>query len=119
MSDLKYSIGQNPTGGTLSVQRRKEIYAVCVMFDVIIMEDDPYWYLQYPSANPAKQTLSRKPQMTFDLSNQGSLTPQKSSGYAFLPTLSSPPTSQSTTRDALCAWTPFPRLSLLAAVSAG
>lgn len=87
MSDLKYSIGQNPTGGTLSVQRRKEIYAVCVMFDVIIMEDDPYWYLQYPSANPAKQTLSRKPQMTFDLSNQGSLTPQKSSGYAFLDSL--------------------------------
>lgn len=45
-----YSVGQNPTSGTLSVQRRKEIYALCSKYDIIIIEDDPYWYLQYPSA---------------------------------------------------------------------
>jgi len=39
--------GQNPTGGTLSLERRKEVYAVCQKYDVIIIEDDPYWYLQY------------------------------------------------------------------------
>ncbi|KAG4439125.1 hypothetical protein IFR05_005412 [Cadophora sp. M221] len=44
------TIGQNPTSGTLSVQRRKEIYALCSKYDVIIIEDDPYWYLQFPSA---------------------------------------------------------------------
>lgn len=46
------TIGQNPTSGTLSVARRTEIYALCVQYDIIIVEDDPYWYLQYPSANP-------------------------------------------------------------------
>lgn len=46
------TIGQNPTSGVLSLQRRKEIYAVCQKYDIIIIEDDPYWYLQFPSANP-------------------------------------------------------------------
>jgi DNA-binding transcriptional MocR family regulator len=44
------TIGQNPTGGTLSIQRRKDIYALCSKYDVLIIEDDPYWYLQFPSA---------------------------------------------------------------------
>ncbi|KAI9047253.1 hypothetical protein LZ554_008706 [Drepanopeziza brunnea f. sp. 'monogermtubi'] len=44
------TIGQNPTSGTLSVQRRKELYAICSKYDVLIIEDDPYWYLQFPSA---------------------------------------------------------------------
>ncbi|KAK7953961.1 hypothetical protein PG996_014847 [Apiospora saccharicola] len=50
------TMGHNPTSGVLSLQRRKEIYAICSKFDVIIIEDDPYWYLQYPSAelNEAK-----------------------------------------------------------------
>ncbi|KAF4304735.1 Aminotransferase class I/classII [Botryosphaeria dothidea] len=46
------TIGQNPTSGVLSVQRRKEIYELAVKYDIIIVEDDPYWYLQYPSSNP-------------------------------------------------------------------
>ncbi|KAL9125130.1 MAG: hypothetical protein Q9217_005619 [Psora testacea] len=45
------TIGQNPTSSTLGVCRRKAIYALCVKYDVIIIEDDPYWYLQYPSVN--------------------------------------------------------------------
>lgn len=44
------TIGQNPTSGVLSLTRRRAIYALCVKYDVIIVEDDPYWYLQYPSA---------------------------------------------------------------------
>lgn len=43
-------MGHNPTGWVLSVQRRKELYAVCSKYDVVIVEDDPYWYLQFPSA---------------------------------------------------------------------
>ncbi len=43
-------MGHNPTGIVLSVERRKAIYAVCSKYDVIIAEDDPYWYLQFPSA---------------------------------------------------------------------
>jgi DNA-binding transcriptional MocR family regulator len=43
------SIGHNPTSGTLSIPRRKELYRLCQEYDVIIIEDDPYWHLQFPS----------------------------------------------------------------------
>jgi len=69
------TIGQNPTSAVLSVQRRKEIYALCVTYDVIIIEDEPYWYLQYPSSNPSVATFENLPK------------PQKSSGYEFLDSL--------------------------------
>lgn len=45
------TMGQNPTSGVLSLARRKAIYAICQKYDVLICEDDPYWFLQYPSAN--------------------------------------------------------------------
>jgi DNA-binding transcriptional MocR family regulator len=41
------SIGQNPTGATIKKQRRKAVYELCERFDVVIVEDDPYWHLQY------------------------------------------------------------------------
>lgn len=47
------TIGQNPAGGTLNRQRRREIYALCERFDIIIIEDDPYWHLQY--TEPSQQ----------------------------------------------------------------
>ncbi|KAL4877381.1 pyridoxal phosphate-dependent transferase [Aspergillus karnatakaensis] len=47
------SVGSNPTGTTISRQRRKDIYNVCVEFDIILVEDDPYYFLQYPSYNPS------------------------------------------------------------------
>ncbi|RXW11690.1 hypothetical protein EST38_g14165 [Candolleomyces aberdarensis] len=39
-------VGQNPTGATMGAARKKEVYDVCVEFDVIIVEDDPYYFLQ-------------------------------------------------------------------------
>lgn len=39
-------VGQNPTGATMQMQRKKEIYDICVEFDIIIVEDDPYYFLQ-------------------------------------------------------------------------
>jgi DNA-binding transcriptional MocR family regulator len=76
-------MGHNPTSGVLSIERRKEIYALCSKYDVIIVEDDPYWYLQFPSAN-IEQAKSRNlpapaPKPTH--------TPKKSSGYPFLDSL--------------------------------
>ncbi|KAJ2990460.1 hypothetical protein NUW58_g2935 [Xylaria curta] len=41
--------GQNPTGATMGLQRRKEVYNVCSKHDVYIFEDEPYYYLQMPS----------------------------------------------------------------------
>ncbi|KAG2062798.1 PLP-dependent transferase [Suillus decipiens] len=48
-------VGQNPTGSTLSVDRRKKIYAIAHAWDLIIIEDDPYYFLQYdiPQTNCA------------------------------------------------------------------
>ncbi|KAM7208718.1 Pyridoxal phosphate-dependent transferase [Naviculisporaceae sp. PSN 640] len=44
------TLGHNPSGRVLPMERRKQLYAVCSKYDVIIVEDEPYWYLQYPSA---------------------------------------------------------------------
>ncbi|RDW63255.1 hypothetical protein BP6252_10800 [Coleophoma cylindrospora] len=41
-------VGSNPTGVTMLGARRKAIYDACVKFDIIICEDDPYSFLQYP-----------------------------------------------------------------------
>ncbi|KAH6607124.1 PLP-dependent transferase [Trichoderma cornu-damae] len=38
--------GQNPTGTTQSFRRRKAIYRVARKHDLIILEDDPYYFLQ-------------------------------------------------------------------------
>ena len=45
---LLYTIptGQNPTGATQGEQRRRDVYAVAQKHDLIILEDDPYYYLQ-------------------------------------------------------------------------
>ena len=79
------TVGQNPTGGILSVERRKEIYVLCSRYDIIIIEDDPYWYLQYPSAN--KMTVAGQDQSMGTPSSSGNFNTPKSSGYAFLDSL--------------------------------
>ncbi|KAK7451734.1 hypothetical protein VKT23_012413 [Stygiomarasmius scandens] len=47
--------GQNPTGSTLPLERKKEIYSICVKYDVIICEDDPYYFLQMPDYVPPSE----------------------------------------------------------------
>ncbi|EMC95510.1 hypothetical protein BAUCODRAFT_578314 [Baudoinia panamericana UAMH 10762] len=45
---LMYTVptGQNPTGSTQTLQRRKEVYAVAQKHDLYILEDEPYYFLQ-------------------------------------------------------------------------
>ncbi|RSM03852.1 hypothetical protein CDV31_010318 [Fusarium ambrosium] len=38
--------GQNPTGATQGVQRRRDIYAVAQKHNLYIIEDEPYYFLQ-------------------------------------------------------------------------
>ncbi|KAF4983383.1 hypothetical protein FDECE_17310 [Fusarium decemcellulare] len=38
--------GQNPTGATQGLQRRRDIYAVCQKHNIFIIEDEPYYFLQ-------------------------------------------------------------------------
>lgn len=37
----------NPTGTTMDEARRREIYSLASEYDLIILEDDPYYFLQY------------------------------------------------------------------------
>lgn len=80
------TLGHNPTGIVLSTDRRKELYDVCSRFDVIIIEDDPYWHLQYPSAAEAEAVsrhLPRPPKTASTSLPEG----HRSSGYEFLDSL--------------------------------
>ena len=47
--------GQNPTGATQSEGRRREVYEVCRRHDVLIVEDEPYYYLQMGEVGGGKQ----------------------------------------------------------------
>jgi aspartate/methionine/tyrosine aminotransferase len=80
-------MGQNPTSGLLSLQRRKEIYSLCHQYDILIIEDDPYWYLQYPTANQLSVAARGKPVSANYLANHNYNAGQKSSGYTFLDSL--------------------------------
>lgn len=76
-------MGQNPTSGVVPIERRREIYALCSKYDVIIVEDDPYWYLQYPSAE-IEEANSRNIPL---LESRQSYKPAKTSGYPFIDSL--------------------------------
>lgn len=43
---MRYRTGQNPTGCTQSLTRRKELYAIAQKNDLLIIEDEPYYFLQ-------------------------------------------------------------------------
>lgn len=50
--------GQNPTGSCLSAERRKAIYAIAQKYDFLVIEDEPYYFLQmetYTSDESARQ----------------------------------------------------------------
>ncbi|KAK3923296.1 Kynurenine/alpha-aminoadipate aminotransferase, mitochondrial, partial [Frankliniella fusca] len=49
--------GANPTGTTLTTDRREKIYKLAQDYDIIILEDDAYYYLHFLEANP-KSLLS-------------------------------------------------------------
>jgi kynurenine/2-aminoadipate aminotransferase len=53
--------GQNPSGATLSNERREQIYKLAQKYNLIIMEDDPYWHLRlkpYKTAAPQEPLMS-------------------------------------------------------------
>lgn len=39
----------NPTGTSLSNERKKRIYEIACQHDLVIIEDDPYWNLNFPN----------------------------------------------------------------------
>ncbi|KAF2172739.1 hypothetical protein M409DRAFT_62452 [Zasmidium cellare ATCC 36951] len=88
------TMGHNPTSGVLSLQRRRDLYEVACEYDVIIVEDDPYWYLQFPSSTAVNTTTTADPANTsfnpdVAMFANGEPRPEgwKSSGYKFLDSL--------------------------------
>ena len=39
--------GGNPTGTNLTLARKREIYRIAQSYDLLILEDDPYFFLQF------------------------------------------------------------------------
>lgn len=39
--------GANPTGVSIPLDRRQEIYRIAQEYDLVILEDDPYYFLQF------------------------------------------------------------------------
>ncbi|KAF4334534.1 aromatic amino acid aminotransferase I [Fusarium beomiforme] len=77
------TMGDNPTSGVVGIQRRKEVYALASKYDIIIVEDDPYWYLQFPSA-AIKEAKARGYDIPAAVDTYKTV---KSSGYDFIDSL--------------------------------
>ncbi|KAJ5157394.1 aromatic aminotransferase Aro8 [Penicillium canariense] len=56
--------GQNPTGKTQSVQRKRLIYEVAEKHDLYIVEDDPYYFLQHGNFSKGTSNLTAKEYQT-------------------------------------------------------
>uniref|UniRef100_A0A8C6UU71 Kynurenine/alpha-aminoadipate aminotransferase, mitochondrial n=1 Tax=Neogobius melanostomus TaxID=47308 RepID=A0A8C6UU71_9GOBI len=39
--------GDNPTGVSMTEQRKREVYELARLYDMLIIEDDPYYFLQF------------------------------------------------------------------------
>jgi aromatic amino acid aminotransferase I len=48
--------GQNPTGATQLLERRKAIYVIAQKHNLYIVEDEPYYYLQLPPYTPGESS---------------------------------------------------------------
>lgn len=42
----------NPTGATMSLDRKKEVYKICCKYNLIILEDDAYYFLHFLDEQP-------------------------------------------------------------------
>ncbi|XP_024606301.1 kynurenine/alpha-aminoadipate aminotransferase, mitochondrial [Neophocaena asiaeorientalis asiaeorientalis] len=54
--------GNNPAGNSLTTNRKKEIYELARKYDFLIIEDDPYYFMQFNkvSAVSTQPTISRQ-----------------------------------------------------------
>jgi len=51
--------GQNPGGGTFSVERKVKIYGIARKHDLTIVEDDPYFFCNLQLGDPLQSTCDR------------------------------------------------------------
>jgi aromatic amino acid aminotransferase I / 2-aminoadipate transaminase len=53
--------GQNPTGGTQTLERKRAIYALAEKYDLLIIEDDPYYFLRMDTDAPPNHSDTTNP----------------------------------------------------------
>ena len=58
--------GQNPTGSTQSTSRRRALYALAQTHDLLILEDEPYYFLQMQPYTGASEPAPPPPKTTED-----------------------------------------------------
>lgn len=51
-------VAQNPTGTTLPNERKRKIYELAQKFDFVLIEDDPYWNLNFVKADKEGPRMS-------------------------------------------------------------
>ena len=56
--------GANPTGTVLPLERRREILQLCSQYNLLLLEDDPYFYLQF-------EEKEKRPPSFFSLDTEG------------------------------------------------
>lgn len=44
--------GSNPTGATIPMDRKIEIYQICCKYNILILEDDAYYFMDFQDAKP-------------------------------------------------------------------
>lgn len=44
--------GSNPTGATMPLQRRMDIYQICCEYNLLILEDDAYYFMDFSEERP-------------------------------------------------------------------
>lgn len=58
---------QNPSGTTLTLERRRRLVEVCARHDVLIVEDDPYAFVGFPGNDPLPSFFSLNPDSVIHL----------------------------------------------------
>lgn len=49
--------GNNPTGSIMTNQRRKEVYNIACEYNLLLLEDDPYYFVQFSDQEAPKSFL--------------------------------------------------------------
>lgn len=62
LSKLLYNVptGQNPTGSSLTNERREKIYKLACKYNFLIIEDEPYYFLQMNKYDPKVDATKMK-----------------------------------------------------------
>ena len=77
---------QNPTGGTMSLEKRKAVYELACKYDAIILEDNPYGDLRIAGADvPSIKSMDREGRVIYSGSFSKILAPGLRVGYACAP----------------------------------